>query len=39
MRLLVLEFLPWTPRGHKTLAAGAVALSFLISGTFLLRAI
>ncbi|MEM0987850.1 MAG: succinate dehydrogenase [Pseudomonadota bacterium] len=38
LRLLVLEFLPWTPR-HKTLAAGAVALSFLISTTFLLRAI
>lgn len=38
MRLLVLEFLPWSTH-HKTLVAGAVALSFLVSGTFLLRAI
>ncbi len=38
LRLLALEFLPWSPR-HKTLAAGAVALAFLISGTFFLRAI
>ncbi|MEM7239300.1 MAG: succinate dehydrogenase, cytochrome b556 subunit [Pseudomonadota bacterium] len=38
MRLLALEFLPWTPQ-HKTLAAGAVGLSVLVSGTFLLQAI
>lgn len=37
LRLLALEFLPWTSR-HKTLAAGAVALSVLISGTFFLQA-
>ncbi|MCP5037706.1 MAG: succinate dehydrogenase, cytochrome b556 subunit [Rhodobacteraceae bacterium] len=38
LRLLALEFLPWSgPR--KTLAAGAVAAGFLISVTFLLRAI
>ncbi|MCP5073886.1 MAG: succinate dehydrogenase [Rhodobacteraceae bacterium] len=37
LRLLVLEFLPWSgPR--KTLAAGAVAGGFLISVAFLLRA-
>ncbi|MEM7057898.1 MAG: succinate dehydrogenase [Pseudomonadota bacterium] len=38
LRLLALEWLPWTPR-HKTLAAGAVAASFLVSGTFFLQAI
>ncbi|MFK7942754.1 MAG: succinate dehydrogenase [Paracoccaceae bacterium] len=38
LRLLALEFLPWTPH-HKTLAAGAIALSALISGTFFLQAI
>ena len=38
LRLLALEWLPWTPR-HKTLAAAAVALSFMVSGTFLLQAI
>ncbi len=38
LRLLVLEFLPW-PAPHKTLAAGAVALSFLISTLFFLQAI
>ena len=37
LRLLALEWLPWTPR-HKTLAAGAVALSLLVSGTFFLQA-
>ena len=38
LRLLALEFLPW--RGeHKTLAAAAVAVSVLVSGTFLLQAI
>lgn len=38
LRLLALEFLPWSS-GQKTLAAGVVAASLLISGTFLLRAI
>lgn len=38
LRLLVLEFLPWTS-GQKTLAAAAVGISVLISGTFLLRAL
>lgn len=38
LRLLALEFLPWSQR-RKTLAAGAVAGAFLISGTFLLRAV
>lgn len=38
MRLLALEFLPWSPR-QKTLAAGAVGLSVLVSGTFLLQAV
>jgi len=38
LRLMALEFLPWSAP-HKTLAAGAVALSFLVSATFLLQAI
>ena len=38
LRLLALEFLPWSSR-QKTMAAGAVAGAFLISGLFLLRAI
>lgn len=38
LRLLALEWLPWTPR-HKTLAAVAIAGAFLISGTFLMQAI
>ncbi|MFO6465114.1 succinate dehydrogenase, cytochrome b556 subunit [Jannaschia sp. KMU-145] len=38
LRLLALEWLPWTPR-QKTLAAGATALSFLVSTTFLMQAI
>lgn len=38
LRLLALEFLPWSP-AQKNLAAGAVAAAFLISGTFLLRAV
>jgi len=38
LRLLALELLPWTA-GQKTLAAGAVALSALISLTFLLQAV
>ena len=37
LRLLALEFLPWTS-GQKTLAAAAVALSLLVSVTFLLQA-
>jgi fumarate reductase subunit D len=38
LRLMALEFLPWTNR-QKTLAAAALAISFLISCTFLLRAV
>ncbi|MDJ0609237.1 MAG: succinate dehydrogenase, cytochrome b556 subunit [Kiloniellales bacterium] len=38
LRLLALELLPWTAR-QKTLAAGAVGLSVLVSGTFLLQAV
>ncbi len=38
LRLLALEFLPWSGR-QKSLAAAAVAGAFLISGTFLLRAV
>ena len=38
LRLLALEFLPWSPR-QKTLAAGALALSALVSGTFFLQAL
>lgn len=38
LRLLALEFLPWSPR-HKTLAAAAIALSALLSGAFLLQAV
>jgi fumarate reductase subunit D len=38
LRLLALELLPWTSR-QKTLAAGAVGISILISGTFLLQAV
>ncbi|MEL6766694.1 MAG: succinate dehydrogenase, cytochrome b556 subunit [Pseudomonadota bacterium] len=38
LRLLALELLPWSPR-QKTLAAGAVGLSVLVSGTFLLQAV
>ena len=38
LRLMALEWLPWSPR-QKTLAAGAVGLSLLVSGTFFLRAI
>ncbi len=38
MRLLALELLPWT-KGQKTLAASAVAVSFLVSVSFFLRAI
>ncbi len=38
LRLMAMEWLPWTER-QKTLAASAVAISFLISGTFFLQAI
>ncbi len=38
LRLLALEFLPWSPR-QKSLAAATIAGAFLISGTFLLRAV
>lgn len=38
LRVLVLEFLPWSA-GQKTLAAASVAGAFLISGSFLLRAV
>ena len=37
LRLMALEFLPWSAR-QKTLAAAAVALSVLVSGTFFLKA-
>ncbi|MBD3624785.1 MAG: succinate dehydrogenase [Rhodobacteraceae bacterium] len=38
LRLLALELLPWTG-WQKTLAASAVGLAFLVSGTFLLQAV
>lgn len=38
LRLLVLEFLPWSEH-QKTYAALAAALAFLVSGSFLLNAI
>lgn len=38
LRLIALEWLPWSGR-QKTLAAGAVGLSVLVSGTFLLKAL
>ena len=38
LRLLALEFLPWTS-AQKTLAAAAVGLSLCVSGTFFLQAI
>jgi fumarate reductase subunit D len=38
LRLMALEWLPWSP-SQKTLAAGAVALSFLIAILFFLKAI
>lgn len=38
LRLLALEFLPWSSR-HKVYAAGAAALAFLVSATFLLSAV
>lgn len=38
LRLLALEFLPWSAR-QKTLAAGAAALAALVSGVFLMQAV
>lgn len=38
LRLMALEWLPWRP-AQKTLAAGAVALSLMVSGVFLLEAL
>ena len=38
LRLMALEFLPWTP-SQKTLAAGATAGSFLVATLFLIQAI
>jgi len=38
LRLMAMEWLPWTPP-QKTLAAAATAVSFLIAGLFFLRAI
>ncbi|MEP5154599.1 succinate dehydrogenase [Planktotalea sp.] len=38
LRLMALEWLPWTPP-QKTLAAGATALSFLIACLFFMKAI
>ncbi|MFK5980402.1 MAG: succinate dehydrogenase, cytochrome b556 subunit [Rhizobiaceae bacterium] len=38
LRLMALEWLPWSPN-QKTMAASAVAIAFLISTTFFLRAI
>ncbi|WP_371037784.1 MULTISPECIES: succinate dehydrogenase [unclassified Rhodosalinus] len=38
LRLLALELLPWSPR-QKALAAGAVAGSVFVSGTFFLNAV
>lgn len=38
LRLMAMEWLPWTPP-QKTLAAGATAAAFLIATLFFLRAI
>jgi len=38
MRLMALEWLPWKAP-HKTLAAGALAISAFVSGLFFLQAI
>ncbi|MGB0843557.1 MAG: succinate dehydrogenase, cytochrome b556 subunit [Alphaproteobacteria bacterium] len=38
LRLMAMEWLPWTPP-QKTLAACAIALSFLVATLFLLKAI
>ena len=38
LRLMALEWLPWTPP-QKTLAAGATAVSFLIATLFMMQAV
>jgi fumarate reductase subunit D len=38
LRLMALEFLPWSPH-QKTMAALAVAFAFLVSTLFFLKAI
>lgn len=38
LRLMAMEWLPWTP-SQKTLAAGAAAVSFLIATLFFMQAI
>lgn len=38
LRLMAMEWLPWTP-SQKTLAAGATATSFMIATLFFLKAI
>lgn len=38
LRLMALEWLPWSGR-QKSLAASAVAAAFFVSGTFLLQAV
>jgi fumarate reductase subunit D len=38
LRLMALEWLPWTPP-QKTLAAGATAASFLVATLFFLQAV
>lgn len=38
LRLMAMEWLPWTP-SQKTLAAAAAVVSFLIAGLFFLKAI
>jgi len=38
LRLMALEWLPW-PAPHKTLAAGALAVSVFVSGLFFLQAL
>jgi fumarate reductase subunit D len=38
LRLIALEWLPWSP-SQKSLAAGAAAVSFLVAGLFFLKAI
>ncbi|GMG84848.1 succinate dehydrogenase, cytochrome b556 subunit [Paralimibaculum aggregatum] len=38
LRLMALEFLPWSP-AQKTMAAASVALAVLVSGGFFLQAV
>lgn len=38
LRLMAMEWLPWSP-SQKSLAAGAAAVSFLIAGLFLIKAV